>query len=97
MTENTYLTFFNNYNLSKEADNVNYGGVNKFPLIIYGYVIPNIRLKLLPNHTFVTRFAVVPNSTMTYDMLLSCEFMNQPGMTITLGKTRTKIRRNGHG
>lgn len=87
MIENTYLKFFNKYNLSKETGNVSYGGVNKSPLVIYGYITPNIRLKLLSNHTFITRFAIVPNGTMTYDVLLGREFINQPGRTVILGKT----------
>lgn len=67
MTENTYLKNFSNYNLNKGRYNTNYRSVNKSPLNIYGYIMAKIRLKGLSNHVFVTRFAIVPDTTMTYD------------------------------
>lgn len=86
MTESTYLDFFKNYDLIK-MNEVNYGGINKSLLIIYGYIILKVRLKLLPDHFFTIRFCVVPDTTMTYSSLLGHQFICQPRLTVMLGKT----------
>lgn len=86
MTETTYLKFFNDCSLIKGIDDATYGGVNKSPLTIYGYITPEIRLKPLADHKFAIKFAVVPDSTMTYDALLGREFTSRPGMTVILGE-----------
>lgn len=86
MTDRTYTDFFGSYQLMRE-EGKNYGGVNKSLLTIYGYIVAKVSFQLLPNYTFNIKFAIVPNSTMTYDCLLGREFITQPGMTVVLNKS----------
>lgn len=81
MTNCTYTKFFGNYELSRE-NGKNYGGVNKSPLTIYGYIIAKVRFQLLPTYEFTVNFAIVPDSTMTYDCLLAREFITQPDLIV---------------
>lgn len=85
MRNSVYTNFFPNYKLMRE-NNKDYGDINKSPLVIYGYVSTTIRFKLLPDNTFMVRFAVVPDSTMSYDCLLGRGFLKRPGLTVILNE-----------
>lgn len=87
MIESIYLTYFSEYRLCKDKREINYGGVNKFPLMVLGHIAPNIKFKLLDSHVFTVKFIVVPDSTMSYDVLLGREFLTQTGITVILNET----------
>ncbi|KAK2578109.1 hypothetical protein KPH14_009887 [Odynerus spinipes] len=87
ITKSTYLSFFNTYEIMHVKENINYGGINKSSLSINGYIIPKMRLKLLPNNIFLIKFMIVSDDTISYDVLLGREFMIQPGLTVILNRT----------
>ncbi|KAK2577579.1 hypothetical protein KPH14_012860 [Odynerus spinipes] len=87
MLESVYLRYFSDYELGKEHCSIGYGGVNKSPLQVYGHVTLRIRLQLLPNNVFQTKFAVVADTTMSYSALLGQEFLIQSGVKVTLGRS----------
>lgn len=84
MKENTYNELFSKYNFLENVERLNFGGLNKSPLIIHGYIDVQIKVDILPGHNFKVRFAVVPDSTMTYALLLGQNFTQMPGMKIVL-------------
>ena len=45
ITESTYLHYFSTYAMSREKCGTNYGGLNKSPLVVSGYITPQIRIK----------------------------------------------------
>ncbi|XP_018366050.1 PREDICTED: uncharacterized protein LOC108763170 [Trachymyrmex cornetzi] len=87
MSENAYLNYFNDEKLTQNESVANYGGINKSPLCIIGTITAKIRLHLLPDHILSIEFAIVPDSTTTYDALLGREFIRMPGISVTLDKS----------
>ena len=87
ITESTYLQYFSKYEMSREKCGINYGGLNKSPLVVSGYITPRICIKSIPDHIFTVRLAVVADSTMTYALLLGREFIWQPELTLILNET----------
>lgn len=93
MSESTYLNFFNDEKLVQNKVETNYGGINKSPLCILGTIISKVRLHLIPDHIFSIKFVIVPDSTMTYDVLLGREFISTPGLTVMFDQS-LKIKFN---
>lgn len=79
-----YETFFKNNEVSNTVDHARYGGLNNSPLIILGFVEIKIKVNLLAHDTFKVRFAIVPDSTMSYEAILGRDFITQPGLIISL-------------
>lgn len=87
MSKSTYSNFFSDEELTQNKVNISYGGINKSPLCILGVITSKVRLHLIPDYTFLLRFVVVPDSTMTYDILLGREFIDTPHLTVTFNRS----------
>lgn len=84
MKKSIYETHFEGYDFEDKNDITSYRGVNKSVLIVFGYATLNIRVSELPHEVLRVRFAIVPDSTMSYDALVGEDFIKIPGMRVTL-------------